>query len=72
LQKRKVKMPLFLRNSGLELMMYSGWKERQALPSNSTLAHLKKEDKERLRYGREIVKGLVAGCHSFCKFFIFL
>jgi len=49
LQKRKVKMPLFLRNSGLELMMYSGWKERQALPSNSTLAHLKKEDKERLR-----------------------
>ena len=37
-------MPLFLRNASLAFILYSGWKERKALPSNATLAYEKRKD----------------------------
>jgi hypothetical protein len=37
-------MPLFLRNASLAFLLYSGWKERRALPSNATLAYEKKKN----------------------------
>ena len=62
-QKVPIPMPPFLMNAGIAFLLYTGWKERGRIPSNSTISY---ERRRRQENGNDsCVYWMAAGCWGF-------